>query len=79
MRGRTKEHNHKELLDLHPIGSPYKEEKVIGGNLDLDLLSLPQKIQKSLEELRVSKLKKVNNGGGNLQASLGFHWGRKAP
>jgi hypothetical protein len=36
--------SHKELQDIDPIGFPHKEEKVIGGNVDLDLLSLfPQK------------------------------------
>jgi hypothetical protein len=36
--------NHKELQDLDRIGFPHKEEKVIGGNVDLDLLSIfPQK------------------------------------
>jgi hypothetical protein len=39
MRRRTKK-IHKELQDQDPIGSPHLEEKVIGGNLDLDLLSL---------------------------------------
>ena len=39
MRGRTKE-EHEELQDLDPRGSPHLEEKVIGGNMDLDLLSL---------------------------------------
>ena len=44
MRGRTKEEN-EELQDLDPRGSPHIEEKVIGGNVDLDLLSLfPQKL-----------------------------------
>ena len=44
MRGRTKE-EHEELQDLDPRGSPHLEEKVIGGNVDLDLLSLfPQKL-----------------------------------
>ena len=44
MRGRTKE-EYKELQDLDPRGSPHLEEKVIGGNVDLDLLSLfPQKL-----------------------------------
>jgi hypothetical protein len=44
MRGRTKEEIHKELQDLDPMGSPHKEEKVIGENVDLDLLSLfPQR------------------------------------
>jgi hypothetical protein len=43
MRGRTKE-IHKELQDLDPMSSPHKEEKVVGGNIDLDLLSLfPQR------------------------------------
>ena len=38
---------HKELQDLHPRGSPHIEEKVIGGNVDLDLLSLfPQELAK---------------------------------
>jgi hypothetical protein len=40
MRGRTKEEIHKELQDLDPIGSPHIEEIMIGGNVDLDLLSL---------------------------------------
>ena len=36
---------HKELQDQDPRGSPHLEEKVIGGNVDLDLLSLfPQKL-----------------------------------
>jgi hypothetical protein len=48
MRGRIKEENHKELQDLDPIGSPHKEEKVIDGNVDLDLLSLfPKKRYKN--------------------------------
>ena len=44
MRGRTEE-EHQELQDLDPRGSPHLEEKVIGGNVDLDLLSLlPQEL-----------------------------------
>ena len=31
---------HQELQDLDPQGSPHLEEKVIGGKMDLDLLSL---------------------------------------
>jgi hypothetical protein len=43
MRGRTKE-IHKELQDLDPLCSPHLEERLIGGNIDLDLLSLfPQR------------------------------------
>jgi hypothetical protein len=64
MRGRTKE-IHKELQDLDPMGSPHKEEKVIGGNTDLDLLSFfPQKyarIMGGMEE--EGQLFKVDNGG----------------
>jgi hypothetical protein len=64
MRGRTKE-IHKELQDLDSIGSPHLEEKVIGGNVDLDLLSLfPQRdarIMGGMEE--GGQAFKVNNGG----------------
>jgi hypothetical protein len=43
MRGRTKE-IHKELQDLDLLCSPHLEERCIGGNIDLDLLSLfPQR------------------------------------
>jgi hypothetical protein len=35
---KNKEEIHKELQDLDPIGFPHLEEKVIGGNVDLDLL-----------------------------------------
>ena len=40
-----KNEEHQELQELDPRGSPRTEEKVIGGNVDLDLLSLfPQEI-----------------------------------
>jgi hypothetical protein len=57
--------NHKELQDLDPIGFPHKEEKVIGGNVDLDLLSLfPKKDARIMGGMgRKGKLFKVNNGG----------------
>jgi hypothetical protein len=43
MRGRIKE-IHKEIQDLDSLCSSYLEEKVIGGNVDLDLLPLfPQR------------------------------------
>ena len=43
-RGTTRG-EHQELQDQDPRGSPHLEEKVIGGNVDLDLLSLfPQKL-----------------------------------
>jgi hypothetical protein len=37
---KNKEEIYKELQDLNPIGFPHIEEILIGGNLDLDLLSL---------------------------------------
>jgi hypothetical protein len=71
MRGRTKEEIHKELQDLDPIGFPHKEEKVIGGNVDLDLLSLfPQKDARIMGGMgRKGKLFKVNNGGERKRKS----------
>ena len=42
---RKNEEQHKELQDQDPRGSPHLEEKVIGGNVDLDILSrFPQKL-----------------------------------
>jgi hypothetical protein len=40
MRGRIMEEILKELKDLDPISSPHLEEILIGGNVDIDLLSL---------------------------------------
>ena len=37
---RKNKQEHQELQELYPRGSPHIEEKVIGGNVDLDLLSL---------------------------------------
>ena len=38
-----------EPQDLDPISSPHLEERLIGGNVDLDLLSLfPQKYARSM-------------------------------
>ena len=43
-RGRTMEEKHQELQDQDLLGSPHLEERWIGGNVDLDLLSLfPQR------------------------------------
>ena len=47
---RKNEEEHEELQDLDPRGSPHLEEKVIGGNVDLDLLSLfPQELARIIE------------------------------
>ena len=44
MRGRTKRKTTNEPQDRDPTSSPHLEERLIGGNVDLDLLSLfPQK------------------------------------
>jgi hypothetical protein len=59
--------NHKELQDLDPIGFPHKEEKLIGGNVDLDILSLfPQKDSRSMGGME--------EGG---QATQGQQWRRE--
>ena len=48
IRGRMKE-EHEELQDLDPRGSPHFEVKVVGGNVDLDLLSLfPQELARNI-------------------------------
>jgi hypothetical protein len=52
-RGRTKEEKHQELQDQDLLGSPHLEEEWIGGNVDLDLLSLSLKdMQESWEGWR---------------------------
>jgi hypothetical protein len=65
MRGRTRRKSTKKLQDLDPIGSPHIEEIMIGGKVDLDLLSLfPQKDARNMGGMgRKGKLVKVNNGG----------------
>ena len=51
-RGRTKE-IHKELQDLDLVGSPHLERDLIGGNLDLDLLTLfPQEYARIMEGIK---------------------------
>jgi hypothetical protein len=40
MRGRTRRKSTNELQDLDPNSSPHLEGKLIGGNVDFDLLSL---------------------------------------
>jgi hypothetical protein len=62
---KNEEEIHKELQDLDPIGSPHIEEIMIGGKVDLDLLSLfPQKDARIMGGIgRKGKLFKVNNGG----------------
>ena len=52
LRGRTNRITTKELQELDPLGSPHLEEKLIGGNVDLGLLScFPKDGQESLEGL----------------------------
>jgi hypothetical protein len=62
---KNKEEIHKELQDLDSIGSSHIEKIMIGGNVDLDLLSLfSQKDARIMGEMgRKGKLFKVNNGG----------------
>jgi hypothetical protein len=71
MRGRTRRKSTNELQDLNPRCSPHLEEEVIGGNVDLDLLSLfPQKDSRTMGgRKREVKLAKVNNGGERIRAA----------
>jgi hypothetical protein len=61
MRGRTKE----EIQDLDPLCSPHLEERWIGGNIDLDLLSLfPQRYARIMGGIkRGASFPRSNNGG----------------
>ena len=61
---KNKEEMHQELQDQDLLGSPHLEEEWIGGNIDLDLLSLSLKdIQESWEGLRGRQaFPSVNNG-----------------
>ena len=51
--------------DLDPLCSPHLEERLIGGNVDLDLLSIfPQEYARIMGgKWRNGKLFKGNNGG----------------
>jgi hypothetical protein len=62
---KNKEEIHKELQDLDPIDYPHLEEKVIGRNGDLDLLSLfPQKDARNMGGKKEGgQAFKINNGG----------------
>jgi hypothetical protein len=62
---KNKEEIHKELQDQDPIGFPHLEEKVIGENIDLDLLSLfPKKYERNMGgKEEGGQAFKINNGG----------------
>ena len=56
-RRKNKRRTTKELQELDPLGSPHIEEKLIGGNVDLGLLScFPKNGQESLEGLGEGKV-----------------------
>jgi hypothetical protein len=70
-RGRIKE-IHKELQDLDPLCSPHLDERWIGGNIDLDLLSLfPQRFARLMggiergENFPRSTMEKRERGEGD--------------
>ena len=78
------EEKHKELQDQDLLGSPHLEERWIGGNVDLDLLSLSLKyMQESSEGLRGRQaFPKVNNGGERGEKRAQEDWGslgKKSP
>jgi hypothetical protein len=61
------------------MGSPHKEKKVIGGNIDLDLLSLfPQKYARIMEGMEEEgQACKVNNGGERSPKPCSAQGGRR--
>ena len=65
MRGRTKRKSTNEPQDLDPICSPHLEERLIGENVDLDLLfQIPQKDARIIGGIeREQAFLKVSNGG----------------
>ena len=75
------EEKHQELQDQDLLGSPHLEERWIGGNIDLDLLSqIPQRYERIIRGIkRGASFSKVNNGGErgkNELWLLGTLWGR---
>jgi hypothetical protein len=67
---KNKEEIHKELQDLDPIGFPHLEEKVIGENIDLDLLSL---------SFLSKRCKKHGGKGGGRASFQDQQWRREKP
>ena len=70
------------LQDLDPLGFPHLEGRWIGGNVDLDLLSLfPQRYARIMGGIeRGASFSKVNNGGRERGKPLGKvrkQWGRR--
>ena len=76
-RGRTKEEKHQELQDQDLLGSPHLEERWIGGNVDLDLLSqIPQRYARIIGGIkRGASFSKVNNGGREREKRAGEKFG----
>ena len=74
----------KATLNLDPLSSPHLEEDLIGGMVDLDLLScFPKDGQESLEGSRGIKLSKMCNNGGEREQKVHLdplkRWGRRTP
>jgi hypothetical protein len=57
--------NKKEIQDLHPLCSPHLEQRWVGENIDLDLLSLfPQRYARIMGGIkRGASFPRSNNGG----------------
>ena len=84
LEGRTKGRTTKELQELDPLGSPHLEEKLIGGNLDLDLLSLfPQRYARIMggieREASFLRSTMVGERGKTCWKKLWSLWGRRGP
>jgi hypothetical protein len=67
---KNKEEIHKELQDLDPIRSPHIEDKVIGGNVDPDLLLMTHKYRRSQQSSREVKPKFIDSTQGGAKEYL---------
>ena len=82
-RERTKRRTTKELQDLDPLGSPHLEERLIGGNMDLDLSLFPQKYARIMggveREASFLRSTMVGERGKTCWKKLRSLWGRRGP
>ena len=81
-RGRTMEEKHQELQDQNLLRSPHLEERWIGGNVDLDLLSLfPQRYARiigAIERVQAFPRSTMNEREGKHKLhKSGNYWGRR--
>ena len=78
------EEKHQELQDQDLVGFPHLEERWIGGNVDLDLLSLfPQRYARIMggieREASFPRSTMVGEREKNVLGKAADFWGRRGP